>query len=296
MAVQVLPKDLPTLLPVLKKHLPGSQGVFMPISLITRGLTGYDVYVDRWPDVSAVLVKISEEGLNDTNHEKVTHIYKFEDADDIVLKNLLDNSGLLNQPIIGIPGALLNLSVIIKDILLRKEIFVEEVSNAVPLYCCTSTTQLPELPKGYSARCLRREDYDTILTGVWYKDVDYVKSVKRVLALGALSVGVEDSSGQLIAWTLQHVTGLLGMTFVIPEHRNQKLGKYVTVALAQKMIAQDGFCLAGIEEGNSVSVKLHEEVGFTKMDQPLVFSSFRQRDLEPDINLKMPSPSDKGWK
>ncbi|XP_033753307.1 uncharacterized protein LOC117336779 [Pecten maximus] len=175
--------------------------------------------------------------------------------------------------------------------------FVEHVTKTVPMYCCTTVSQLPELPKGYSARCLRPEDYETILTGVWYKDFDFVKSVKRVLALGALSVGVEDSSGKLVAWTLQHMSGMLGMTFVIPEHRNKKLGKYVTVALTQKMIAQDGFCLAGIEEKNSVSVALHEGVGFTKMDQPFHIGMYYHNGFDVNIqHLRMPSQAGKNWK
>ncbi|XP_069132430.1 uncharacterized protein [Argopecten irradians] len=297
MAVHVLAEELPKLLSVLKTKLPDAQRVYTPVSLITRGLTGYDVYVDRWPEVTAVLVKTSDEGISDPNHEKATHIYLFEDAEDSVLSDLLVNSGLLSQPIIFITGVFLKTSQEIKDIVCKESAYIEQLSNAIPLYCCTSAGQLPELPKGYSARCLRQEDYDTILTGVWYKDFDYVKSVKRILSLGALSVGVEDSSGQLIAWTLQHVTGLLGMTYVIPEHRNKKLGKYVTVALAQKMIAQDGFCFAGIEEGNSVSLKLHAGIGFVKMDQDPIFSVYTQTGLESDVkDIKVPSMLDKGWK
>lgn len=297
MAVQVLPEDLPTLVDILKKEFPDSQRVYTPISLITRGLTGYDVYVDKWPEVSAVLVKISDEGMNDPNHEKVTSIFTFKDAEDNVLRNLVEHSGITSQSIIGIPFASVKCSAITKDVLCRDGAFVEHLSQEVPVYCCTSASQLPELPKGFSVRCLRPEDYESIISGVWYKDFDYVKSVKRVLALGALSVGIEDSSGQLVAWTLHHVTGLLGMTYVIPEYRNKKLGKYVTVALTQKMIAQDGFCLAGIEDGNTVSVKLHQDIGFTKMDQPFVFSVFCRNDSDPELkHIKVTSSSDKGWK
>lgn len=148
---------------------------------------------------------------------------------------------------------------------------------------------------GYSARSLTVDDYVTILSGVWYKDFDYVKNVKRCLALDGLGVGVEDSAGQLVAWTLQLVTGFLGMTFVKPEHRNKKLGKYVTVVLAQKMIDQDGFSMAGIEKGNAVSVSLHEHVGFTKMDQGFTSGIFRAKGL--DIQVPgMSSAQNKNWK
>ncbi|XP_033753250.1 uncharacterized protein LOC117336741 [Pecten maximus] len=297
MAVKVPPKDLPLLLPALKKQLPMSLCVYTPISLITRGLTGYDVYVDRLPEVSSVVVITNEEGLNDHDHEKTTCIYTSEDTEDVVLRDLLGKSGLLNQPVIVAPFVSLKTNRIIKDISCTEGSFVEHLSITVPLFCCTAVGQLPELPKGYSARCLRHEDFETILTGVWYKDFDYVKSVKRVLALGALSVGVEDSSGKLVAWTLQHMSGMLGMTFVIPEHRNKKLGKYVTVALTQKMIAQDGFCLAGIEEENSVSVALHEGVGFIKMDQPFVTSVYYKKGCDAGIeHIKIPSSENKMWK
>ncbi|XP_060069122.1 glycine N-acyltransferase-like [Ylistrum balloti] len=300
MAVLLQPKYLPDMMLVLKKHLPQSIMVYQPISLIVRGLTGYDVYVDKWPDFSAVLIKTTEQALKDPDHEKITHLYKFEEAEDNVLRNLLYKSGILSQPVILFPGLWTKTLQIVNNVLCTspEALYVEHLAAEVPLYYCATGIQLPDLPQGYSVRSLRSEDYETIITGVWYKDFDYVKSVKRMLLLEGLSVGIEDSSGQLVAWTLQHITGLLGMTYVIPEHRDKKLGKYITVALTQKMIAQDGCCMAGIDDGNSVSVALHERIGFTKMEQPFSTAFYYRKGLNHSSIEQLPSQSSasKYWK
>lgn len=120
------------------------------------------------------------------------------------------------------------------------------------------------------------DDVKTVISGMFYKHYSGDKEWRQ-LGSSSLTSGVEDRDGNLVAWTLQHTSGFLGMTFVKPEHRNKGLGKYVTVVLARQIIDEDGFCLVAIEEDNAISVRMHEGLGFTRIGRSCNLGQFNKR-------------------
>ncbi|XP_021351403.1 glycine N-acyltransferase-like [Mizuhopecten yessoensis] len=142
MAVHLLPKDLPGVLERLKEKLPDSIAVYTAIKLIVRGLSGYEVYVDSFPDFRAVLVKPDEAAMKDPEHEKNTYMFS---SDSSCLQDLIDNSGLLKQRQVF-------LAVLWKDVFEKANAiicktaepsFVRMISAGADMYYCRSVATLP---------------------------------------------------------------------------------------------------------------------------------------------------------
>ncbi len=64
--------------------------------------------------------------------------------------------------------------------------------------------------------------------------------------------------------------GALGMLHVMEENRGKGYGKVIMSHLADKRLLNDREALVIIEESNAVSLKLHEDLGFTKIPEQMV--------------------------
>ncbi len=82
-----------------------------------------------------------------------------------------------------------------------------------------------------------------------------------------LSVGIKDETGKLVAWSLQHPWGPLGVIHVVEEHRKRGLGSFVLLAIADKISQKNGYALSEVPLDNELSVKLHEKCGFKLISQ-----------------------------
>lgn len=278
MAVRVPVSDLGCVLTMLKSHLPDSMAVYFPVMLVSRGLSGYDVCVDRLPTITAVLVMPNDSAYKCSDHEKSTFIYTVPEANP---RALLYWSGLLEYDHITFTVVWKAIYDKLINILSQEDcsLYSEIVSSGNAVYYTDNVPDVPTLPAGFHCRPLVPGDHESVISGVEYKQADYVKSVRRILAVGTLSVGlVNETSGELVAWSLQQLYGYLGTTFVRPEYRNKGLGKYVTANLTRQMIEKDGICMAAIGGQNSVSLNMHLKLGFKRMKQLFYTGLFRAKN------------------
>ncbi|OWF36640.1 uncharacterized protein LOC110441387 isoform X2 [Mizuhopecten yessoensis] len=283
--------ELGGVLKMLYTHLPDSMAVYSPVELVSRGLSGYVVYVDRFPNISAVLVMPDDAGFHSSDHEKSVFLFSLPHSD---IQSLLDMSGLLKQENITFCVVWEDVYEKVKGVITSWQAspFTELASSGSAVYYTDNVPEIPDLPGGYTTRSLVPTDYEMIITGVEYKKANYVKSVKRILAMGTLSVGVEDEGSKtLVAWSLQQLYGYLGMTFVQPEHRNKGLGKYVTTRLARMMIDKNGFCMAAIGGQNTPSISMHLKLGFTRMNRLFYSGLFRATGFTTGSNVAIMSCS-----
>ncbi|XP_033752790.1 uncharacterized protein LOC117336395 isoform X2 [Pecten maximus] len=259
-------------------NLPGvNKQVYSPVVLVSRGLSGYDVFVDRLSTITAVLVIPDHVASHSSDHEKSVFIFTVPDTD---IQSLLNTSGLLKHDHITFNVVWKETYDKVRDILSQRGVspYTEVLSSGSDVYYTENVPDVPTLPDGFSTRSLVPTDYELIISGVEYRNANYVKSVKRILAVGTVSVGVEEvKSGELVAWSLQQIYGYLGMTFVRPEFRNKGLGKYVTASLARQMIDNNGFCMAAIGGLNSISINMHIKLGFKQMNRLFYSGLFRAK-------------------
>ena len=122
-----------------------------------------------------------------------------------------------------------------------------------------------KLPDSYISSNVTTE-YARFITEKWEigradKDENSLMFIEYLIRYG-MSTGIKDETGSLVAWSLQHPMGALGVLHVVKEHRKKGLGSFVLLAIADKISQKNGYALSEVPLDNELSIKLHEKCGF----------------------------------
>jgi hypothetical protein len=85
--------------------------------------------------------------------------------------------------------------------------------------------------------------------------------LKSVIKLNPTTALVDDSSGNLVAWCIQHESGEIGLLQVDAKHRLMGLGRSVFLRQMLKMVECGKIVYGHVHDINAASVKLIESVG-----------------------------------
>lgn len=75
---------------------------------------------------------------------------------------------------------------------------------------------------------------------------------------------VLDEQGQPVSWILTYASCAMGMLYTLPEHRGKGYAKMVSIAMARRLYAQGYPVYCFIEEENSGSYRLFQNLGFSE--------------------------------
>ncbi|XP_036327946.1 uncharacterized protein LOC118740497 [Rhagoletis pomonella] len=126
--------------------------------------------------------------------------------------------------------------------------------------------QLPvHVPEGFTLRRLETKHAEQV-NSVWpHWAPGTVIFVERMIAYND-SVGVFDSAGNLVAWSLRLPIGALGLVQVVDTHKRLGLGSLV-VSEISKLIASKGLeVTAPVIFENAASRSMFEKLGFKPID------------------------------
>lgn len=78
---------------------------------------------------------------------------------------------------------------------------------------------------------------------------------------GSERVGTEDT---IASWVHLFRLGWIGNTFTLPQHRRRGLARAATLALARRLLSEGLLPFVLLNDSNSQSIKLHEDLGFRR--------------------------------
>ena len=116
------------------------------------------------------------------------------------------------------------------------------------------------LPPSSAATILSTWDY------VFSESVEGV--IDRLSVLEGVGVFKKDfvnkgnENERLVAWTHQYMSGIIGMTYTVPEERKKGLGAAVTLGLAKRILNEGRTPYLMTESTNVYSQRFHQNIGF----------------------------------
>lgn len=122
----------------------------------------------------------------------------------------------------------------------------------------------------YSIRSLNHEDVDFVFNNYDYKaftDRAYIRErINSDISIGLLYLD------ELVAWGMIHDEGSIGVLHVMPEHRRQGLGKFVSMCLTLEKVRKGEASFMHIEPTNAPSLKMAQSIGY-KIDRRILWIS-----------------------
>jgi len=107
---------------------------------------------------------------------------------------------------------------------------------------------------------LREEDAPILAAHSQYEEGEpyWLDRIRRAPS-AAVRIG-----GELAAWMIVHANGSIGMLYTMEKFRNQKLGRFVASALAEKQFGRGRAVYCYIVDGNAPSERVFLSLGFRR--------------------------------
>ncbi|XP_035778445.1 uncharacterized protein LOC118459304 [Anopheles albimanus] len=121
------------------------------------------------------------------------------------------------------------------------------------------------LPVGYQLGPVQRTDCEFVSAEWEHNDPVFANLPTRLIERNP-SLGVYDSTGQLVAWCLLDQTGSLAIFKTMPKHRRKGLGRMIIDRFARQLRDSGILPQAFVVENNIASRTLFEGCGFQSVD------------------------------
>lgn len=246
--------------------MPVSLSAYYIVKQLRKGsLTNRLVWVDRWPDYSAVVV--SDNQHKNAGLQRV--ICYCRDAQNILaLDSVLQHvTTLLSNTLF-----LFGLSSGMLDQLLSYRSAAYRISpDAVVMHMTKENISQIPIPDGFTVTTLKQE-YAEIVVQEWPYSGTFSDCKEWICDMIQQfpSVCIENERGDPIAWGVQQDYGCIGMLHVVPEYRRGKLGSAIIMLLMEKLQREGDYMYSSINVENKTSIAFHERNKFEYLSDFLI--------------------------
>ncbi|KAM9727358.1 glycine N-acyltransferase-like protein 3 [Menidia menidia] len=265
--MKVLNKDeLLTAEGVLLKHLPKSYKVYGFLYGINRDKPStLEVIVDQWPDFKVIICRPDAKNERALDFMKKVSLYS---TDEEILRKVLRKENAIDWSTYFLIGGFdFSYAPMLREISSEREVNNRDYTLVRLLYLPDISFLLSpavdsELESRVSSLNLSHVD---LVNKTWkfggneqgYRNI-------RHLISNFPSSCIMDVQGQPVAWMLAYDYCAMGILYTLPEHRGKGYAKVLVSTMAKKLNAEGYPVYCFIEEGNKVSYKLFQNMGFTE--------------------------------
>ncbi|KAJ8319210.1 hypothetical protein KUTeg_004301 [Tegillarca granosa] len=126
-----------------------------------------------------------------------------------------------------------------------------------------------------------------LAVSVWnFYEEGFEEYFKEIVSNNNPALCLYDKHGEPVGWVLQHMTGDIGLLYVVPEHRGKGYGKYLLSTMAKINCERNGFAFSFAQTWNEKSCRLHEFVGMKKHSDIYLKQHFRFNPENERLKIK----------
>ncbi|XP_067674187.1 glycine N-acyltransferase-like [Haliotis asinina] len=262
MAIILRTQQLPRLLATLQNipktnHIQGEI-----ISKLRSVITDYDFIVDRWPDYSALVVRVNPETAKFRKHlDMVSSVYA-KDSD--ALESLLQMPRVIDWASrIGLSGVYpYEISAAVNCLEKYNRHYQAELH--LDMILTEKTLKRRSVPYGFKMRSLTPEQA-YLVNSIWpYNGGIHSESYVKELIMKQPSCCLYNTEGSLVGYALAYHYGYIGFLHVIKEHRRKGYALVIISYLAALCLQQMEEVHAHIMKGNIASIASFKSIGFVQ--------------------------------
>lgn len=267
----------------LKQYVPDSLTVYGLLYSLIGGLwSGFDVWVDKWPDFTAVICSPDPDKLQNQNTYD-NYVYTVFAKDQTGITTLLNHPGVVDwKRNIVFRGVSNQWWDIIRKAANDNGGHVDEPLDEVLTYVLEDENDLPKkcLPKDVLVGIVSEDMTDTVMTNWEYSNDDCREYIRQII-LTYPSICLRNSEGNLIGYALVYPYWSAGFLFVVPEFRGRGYGSMIYILLAKQLISKNTIPWANVDARNLAAQHTASKAGFKKLPNGRVsWISYKVGQLE----------------